>query len=529
MRPPGTSTVPERPRDAGPRLGRWRTLSLVAAALTVIAAMLVMADLARRDADRARQAQVTVERVRSASMQLNALTWRSVATAVGRSSWVDVGTGIDAYTEVVRNLRQLRHLGVARERMREVEQRVGDAYSIGVNAQIVARSDPAAAQRMTLTTFTDAVERLDAALTRAVRRQEHVARAAQQRTRIAGAGSIAVGLILLALLAWRLHRMRRGAALAEHARGVERRGEERLRALVRHSSDVVAVIDASSTVRWVAESAQRMLGYEPDELVGRALAELVHRDDAGRAARFLDHAAGEDGRVGTVSLRMRRADGEYRQLEAIADNRLADPLIDGILLNLRDVSERLALEERLRHQAFHDSLTGLANRALFEDRLTHALARVRRQGGRVAVLFVDLDDFKTVNDSLGHAVGDELLKATARRLEDALRAQDTAARLGGDEFAALLEDLEDEAEAVEVAERVRRALEPPLTVGGRRLASSASIGVACPDPEATADDVLRNADLAMYAAKDRGKAQVARFESAMHEQVVERLELGGEL
>jgi diguanylate cyclase (GGDEF)-like protein/PAS domain S-box-containing protein len=503
-------------------------LSLVAAALAVIAAMLVMADVARRDADRARQAQVVVERVRSSSMQLTALTWRSIATATTHSP-PDVGTAIGAYAEVGRSLRGLRRLGVARERMRDVEQRVGDAYSIGVNAQILARADPAAARRMALTTFTDAVGRVDAAVTRAVRRQGDVARAAQRRTRIAGAGSLAIGLILLSLLAWWLHRMRRGAALAEHARAVERRGEERLRALVRHSSDVVAVIDASSTVRWVAESAQRMLGYEPGALVGRQIAELVHRDDAGRAARFLADAAGEAGRVGTVSLRLRGADGAYRQLEAIADNRLADPLIDGILLNLRDVSERLALEERLRHQAFHDSLTGLANRALFEDRLAHALARVRRHGGRVAVLFVDLDDFKTVNDSLGHAVGDELLKATARRLEDALRAHDTAARLGGDEFAALLEDLSDEAQAVEVAERVRRALEPALTIGGRRLAPSASIGVAYPDAGASADDVLRNADLAMYAAKDRGKAQVARFESAMHEQVVERLELGGEL
>jgi len=222
---------------------------------------------------------------------------------------------------------------------------------------------------------------------------------------------------------------------------------------------------------------------------------------------------------------LRGADGGYRHLELVADNRLSDPLIDGILLNMRDVSERLALLEQLRHQAFHDSLTGLPNRALFEDRLRRALVRLRRGGGFAAVMFVDLDDFKTVNDGLGHAAGDELLRVTARRLEETLRSQDTAARLGGDEFAVLLEDLVDEREALAIAERVRCALEPPVTVAGHRVAPSASIGVACPGALDSADELLRNADVAMYAAKERGKAQVALFEDAMRRQVIERLEL----
>ena len=213
----------------------------------------------------------------------------------------------------------------------------------------------------------------------------------------------------------------------------------------------------------------------------------------------------------------------------IAHNHIGDPLIDGILLNFRDVSERVALEEQLRHQAFHDDLTGLANRALFEDRLTLALSRGRRHDGRLAVIFVDLDDFKTVNDSLGHAVGDELLRATAQRLASCLRVQDTAARLGGDEFAILLEDLSSPDEAWEIAERLRRALEPPVVLDGRRIAASASLGLECPGPHATAADVLGNADLAMYAAKDAGKGRVARFEPAMRAQLVERVELGTEL
>jgi diguanylate cyclase (GGDEF)-like protein/PAS domain S-box-containing protein len=501
----------------------------VAAVLAVIAGMLFLADAARRDGDRAREAQVMVERVRSAAQRVSASTWQGLLPAASSLPAREDTSGIDAYTAVVRNLRALRRLGVPRDRMAEVEQRVGDAYSIGVNAQILARANPPAARRMAAETFIPAVARLDEALTRAARRQGQLAQAAQRRARTAGLSSLAGGLFLLAALAWGLHRIRRKTALAEHAREAERHGEERLRALVRHSSDVVAVIDTSSTVRWIAESVRGMLRYEPESLVGRSLIELVHPEDSHQARRFLEYAAGDPGRVRTLSLRLRGADGRYRELEAIADDRRADPVIDGILLNLRDVSERLELESRLRHQAFHDSLTGLPNRALFEDRLGHALARLRRRPGRAAVLFLDLDDFKTVNDSLGHAVGDELLRVTAQRLADALRAQDTAARLGGDEFAALLEDLEDEADALEVAERVRQALEPPVLVGGRQLSSSASIGIAHTDAGSTADELLRNADLAMYAAKERGKARVAAFEDSMHEQIVERLELTGEL
>jgi diguanylate cyclase (GGDEF)-like protein len=155
--------------------------------------------------------------------------------------------------------------------------------------------------------------------------------------------------------------------------------------------------------------------------------------------------------------------------------------------------------------------------------------RLRRSGGFAAAMFVDLDDFKTVNDGLGHAAGDELLQAIGQRLQETLRAQDTAARLGGDEFAVLLEDLVDEAEAITIAERVRQALKPPLSIAGHLFAPSASIGVACPGSQDTAEELLRNADVAMYAAKDRGKAQVAGFEDAMRLQVVERVELTAEL
>jgi diguanylate cyclase (GGDEF)-like protein/PAS domain S-box-containing protein len=512
----------------GVQTGSLRILPLLACALAVIAGMLLMADRARRAADRARQAQVLMERVRNGTERVDLVTWRSLATARVASPQT-LATGLEAYKEVVASMRELRRLGVPGEDVEEVEREVGTAYGIGINALAISRRNTAAGRRMAMQTFSPAMTRLDAATARAARRQDDRAHAAQVRARLGGMASLVLGVLLLGLLGWRVHRIQGRSALAEQARAVERRGEERLRALVRHSSDVVAVIDPTSRVRWLAESVHGMLGHEPEALAGRRLAELVHDDDAEALDAFLQDAAEQEGEPTMLSVRLRGADDAYRHLELVADNRLSDPLIDGILLNMRDVSERLALLEQLRYQAFHDSLTSLPNRALFEDRLRRALVRLRRAGGLAAVMFVDLDDFKTVNDGLGHAAGDELLQVTARRLQDALRAHDTAARLGGDEFAVLLEDLADEGEALEIAERVRRALEPALTVAGQQVSPSASIGVAWPGPQDNAEELLRNADVAMYAAKERGKAQVAGFEDAMRVEVVERLELTGQL
>ncbi len=158
----------------------------------------------------------------------------------------------------------------------------------------------------------------------------------------------------------------------------------------------------------------------------------------------------------TLSARFTHADGDWRAVETVVDNRLEDPAVGGLVLNMRDVTVRKVLEDELRHQAFHDSLTGLANRPLFEDRLAHAIAIATRGGRAFAVLFLDLDDFKTINDSLGHARGGELLRAVASRIRGILRPSDTAARLGGDEFALLIEVIDDEEEARMVARRIPR-------------------------------------------------------------------------
>jgi diguanylate cyclase (GGDEF)-like protein/PAS domain S-box-containing protein len=504
-------------------------LPIVVAALAVIAGMLVMADYGRRQADRAQEAQAVMERTRTLGAGIDSLTWRTLAGRSSERTDAVVSEGLEKYKQLTVTLRRLRTLGVPRSRTAVVERRLGEAYGEGMQALLASRRDPAVGARIAKGRFAPAMRRFDAAIGSLAAQQDGIAHAAQQRTWLGWLGSLTVGLLLLCLLGWRMHRIQRRSAVAEQARADERHGEERLHALVRHSSDVVAVVDDSSQVLWLAESVRGALGHDPADLVGGRLTDLVHSGDAVQAARFLAKTALSPGRAGSLSVRLRAADGDYRAVELIAHNHVGDPLIDGILLNLRDVSDRVALEEQLRHQAFHDDLTGLANRALFEDRLTLALARSRRHASQLAVIFVDLDDFKTVNDSLGHAVGDELLRATAQRLATCLRAQDTAARLGGDEFAVLLEDLSDIDEAWQIAERLRRALEPPLVLNGREIASSASLGLECPAPGAPAAEVLGNADLAMYAAKDAGKGRVARFDPVMRAQLVERIELGSEL
>jgi diguanylate cyclase (GGDEF)-like protein/PAS domain S-box-containing protein len=200
----------------------------------------------------------------------------------------------------------------------------------------------------------------------------------------------------------------------------------------------------------------------------------------------------------------------------------------GRVWSFRDVTERRRLEEELAHQAFHDSLTNLANQALFRDRVEHALARAARAPAPVAVLFIDLDHFKTVNDSLGHTIGDELLTAVADRIRTSVRTSDTAARLGGDEFAVLVED-SDAADVVEIADRILDTVQRPVTAGGREVVVTASVGIAFSQPGGSVDQLLRNADLAMYTAKAHGRNRHDTYESGMHAAAVEKLELAGDL
>jgi diguanylate cyclase (GGDEF)-like protein/PAS domain S-box-containing protein len=305
---------------------------------------------------------------------------------------------------------------------------------------------------------------------------------------------------------------------------LEQESEERFRSLVQSSTDVIAILERDRRVRYHTPSVEGSLGYGSEELVGLPLEELLDERDRGAFLTIFNDILNEHARPGRVELRVRHRDGTWRTFDTVLRNLVRDPHVRGFVLTAHDVTERRALERQLAHQAFHDPLTGLANRALFHDRVEQALERRRRTVGTVATLFVDLDDFKTVNDSLGHTAGDELLVAVGDRLREATRPVDVSARLGGDEFAVLLEDVRSPEDAVAVAERVLAAIARPLRLDGRRVVVHASIGIALASEHETAGDLLRSSDTAMYTAKDSGKGRYEVFEPRMHDDARRRLQ-----
>jgi diguanylate cyclase (GGDEF)-like protein/PAS domain S-box-containing protein len=299
------------------------------------------------------------------------------------------------------------------------------------------------------------------------------------------------------------------------------------------SSNGIIITDPNrpdNPIIYVNQKFERITGYGSAEAVGRNCRFLARgeRDQPGVEELRI---AIREGREWSGPLRNYKKDGTpfWNELY-IAPVRDEYGSVVNFIGVQKDVTERKELEERLAHQAFHDGLTDLPNRSLFLDRVEHAIKRAKRRGDKVAVLFMDLDNFKVINDSLGHEVGDELLVAVAGRLSSCLRAADTAARLGGDEFVVLLEDVEDPDEATDVAARIEEALRAPFWVGGHNLFVTTSVGVALGgDDGERSSDLLRNADLAMYRAKEGGKNQHAIFEPTMNEKALERLEMEADL
>jgi len=305
-----------------------------------------------------------------------------------------------------------------------------------------------------------------------------------------------------------------------------RRANSVLAATLESTADGILVVDWAGRVTscnrrfaemWRLPDELLRLG-DDERLVAAVLDQVLEPNAFVTKVREL-YAAPEAHSHDTIELK----DG--RVFERYSLPQLIDGEVVGRVWSFRDVTEHRRLQRELAHRAFHDPLTGLANQTLFRDRITQAAARLGRRGGRLAVLFIDLDDFKTVNDSLGHSVGDELLVAVSERLLSCVRPGDTVARLGGDEFAILIDELSSSDHGTGIAERVIAAMRSPVQVSGRRVSVSASVGITYGSADVPADELLRNADLAMYTAKSAGKSCYRVFAEEMHLAAVERLDL----
>jgi len=333
-------------------------------------------------------------------------------------------------------------------------------------------------------------------------------------------GSVAITTILMTR---QLVAVRQNVRLL--AETAVRANEARFRSLVQNSSDVIVVVDRDGTVRYVSPSAFRVLGVDPSRLTDHPLVDLLDAEDRDRAAMFLRESVASGSVSAPTEWRFLQPDGNLLHAEVVATNLLADPMVRGIVLNTRDVSDRKRFEEQLRHQAFHDPLTGLANRALFRDRVDHALKLARRQRQSLTVLFLDLDDFKKVNDSLGHGEGDRLLVAAAERFRSCARSGDTVARLGGDEFAILIEEPTGQEEQDILTGRLMDAMAQPFMLSGNEVSVTVSVGIAGAQSGDNVSDVLRNADVAMYAAKRAGKGRFENYRKQMSSDAARRAEL----
>ena len=304
-----------------------------------------------------------------------------------------------------------------------------------------------------------------------------------------------------------------------------RQNEARFRSLVQHSSDVIMVTRPNGTMRFVSPSASRVFGYEPAALLGRPIATLLHPADRDRATQLFAEVVGGPGVIGPVEWRFRQADGSWLHAEILATNLLGDPTVRGIVLNTRDVSERKRLEEQLTHQAFHDP----AHRA-GQPRPLPRPGESRARPGPAA----GTPDHRALprpgrlqagERQPGSRRGRPAAIAAAERFQSCARAADTVSRLGGDEFAILIEHVAGSDGRPELLQRLEEAMTYPFALSGNQVQVSASIGVATAIPGDTADDLLRNADVAMYAAKRRGKGRSETYELRMYADVRERLEM----
>jgi diguanylate cyclase (GGDEF)-like protein/PAS domain S-box-containing protein len=507
------------------RTHAWTTLAAVAVLAILLGAARGVLLVAHRE--------VALQDARQSMLQVSGAVWPSRTAIIGNEAGGPVPASEFALSTKLRGKLTSNAADLVRvwptqtARSIETEAAAFNASTLDV-MNLIAKQQYTQSQKYDATVLQPAEDHLNAVLDATAASLKSQVATADRNLRTGVLALVGGSGLVIVLIMVGLARVLRRRDRQQTEAKVIRQAEQRFRALVQKASEVIIVTDAGGMATYVSPSAERVTGYAPGSLLAKNPFDFVHPDEKVTVDAALANVLAEPGAEHELQLRMRHADGDWRWVEMILRNLSNEPAVGGLVLNCRDVTEQRRLQDELHHQALHDALTGLPNRALILDRVEGALARARRHNSAIAVLFLDLDGFKAINDTYGHAAGDKLLKAVTARLTGALRECDTVGRLGGDEFVVLAEDSSLDAGPEMIAERLRDVLkepfrlecpEQPLTVHAQ-----ASIGIAV-GLRSTAAELLRDADVALYAAKSAGKDCYVCFTPEMQTAVSARPEL----
>lgn len=486
-----------------------------------------------------RQAVVINMRLQMYAYRQNALEWQAIAELeVTPEIATERQEAVSAMQADMTTLEQLEERGFLLDKffgIRETHHEYLDetagaleGYQAAVDKEFrfLAQGDFEAAEEVDEIEVDPAFEKLREVIENASLTNERDA-AKMSRTAIVTEWLMVTLVVLLA--GWLLRRLERGRRLMALAAS-EQRALRETNVLVKHASDIIARLDRNGVAQFLSPAVESVLGGRLRDLLGHSFWSHVHPGDIEHAHHFHKQLLKQPGKGQMLELNFVHHDGSKRVLELRGTSLLDDPEVGAIVLNARDITERKRLEGRLEQQALHDALTGLPNRRLFVDRLEHALSRSHRHRQPVGVMFLDLDRFKLINDTLGHDTGDRLLMMVADRLKTCLRVEDTVARLGGDEFTILIEEVTDQYSPVEVAKRIITVFEEPFDLFGNEVTIGTSIGIVqSVGAESNPFDMLRDADVAMYRAKQNGKGRYECYDASMAMAAPEQLKLEGDL
>ena len=514
--------------QCGSPVARPRVASVFGVLATAIALLAALSWFQRGQIDDARSAQVILNQIAVLTREINNLTWTALQNQnLTPKAEIEMRAARQALPKAV----LAAHLQAYHTSTLEKVWPALDNYIMSASRQwiLMQSGNFDEAKQVDFEEVSPQFDLMQHQVQIAVEAEDKWAQgvALRARNELLAAATLAATAILMLFL--RLQRQEHTGQLEETERNALRESEERFRALTEQSTDIILIADPSGQIKYASPSVHTVLAVPGHSLVGTNMIDVVHPDDFAKAMSTGPQSVAY-GQNPIVEFRLRHADGRWLYFECVVRNLIRHQNIGGIVYNARDITERKHAQEQLLFNATHDALTGLPNRALFLGRLQSVVDRMKRHSREVAaVLFIDIDDFKVVNDCYGHATGDLLIKEVSSRLRACLRSDGTIARMGGDEFTILVEDITDPSDAIRVAERIQSSFARPFLLEGLEIFKSSSIGIALTSPQTSAETVLQNADIAMYRAKDQGKACSELFDRTMHEQVMSRLLLESKL